>query len=208
MAADAEIGHEAGVLSHVLFVLCLELLRGKDEDTMSIAVICMLNKVAEHLRAFLRWALPAAMEQLRMSLHMQEYPPQYNNFNVDTLEQLGMLRVFGPIAVRGFTFKVALWLGLRRRQSDDTWYGLILWWNVLYVHFSRASDRLYLFAEDLLDRIQLPSGGPLRKKGIQLGIPSQTKQQRDHDESLVRRHLFLANLRNVSNEIWTQLGIP
>ena len=81
----------------------------------------MLNKVAEHLRAFLRWALPQAMERLRVSLGCREPYDRYHNFDLDMLEQLGMLRVLGPVAVRGFTFNVAFWLGLRRRRRDDTW---------------------------------------------------------------------------------------
>ena len=63
--------------------------------------------------------------------------------------QLGMLHVHGPVIVRGFTFKVTFWLGLRRRMRDETWFGVILSWNLLYVHFTRASDRLYMLMEDL-----------------------------------------------------------
>ena len=54
---DDEIGHEAGVFSHLLFLLCLELSRGATRGCINIVIICMLNKVAEHLRAFLRWTL-------------------------------------------------------------------------------------------------------------------------------------------------------
>ena len=111
-SAEAEIGHEAGVFSHLLFMLSLELLLGAKQECINIVVICMLNTVAEHLRAFLRWALPAAMEHLRVSLGLPAFASRYDSFNFDTLVQLGMLRVLGPVVVRGFTFRVAFWLGL------------------------------------------------------------------------------------------------
>ena len=115
----------------------------------------MLNKVAEHLRAFLRWTLPQAMKYLGSQLRHQLPYDDYHNFDFDMLQESGMLRVLRPIAVRGFTF----WLGLKRRRSDETYDGLILIWNVLYIHFTRASDRLYILMEDLRDLIPLPKGG-------------------------------------------------
>ena len=187
-------------------MLCLELFSGARHGCINIVVICMLNKVAEHLRAFLRWALPKAMERLRVSLGWWTPSARYDNFNFDTLVQLGMLRVLGPIAVRGFTFKVAFWLGLRRRLRDETWFGLILCWNVLYVHFTRASDRLYILMEDLREGILLPESGALRSKGLRMGVKGSDDRYRNNDDALVRRHLFMANLYCVSDRFWWDLG--
>jgi hypothetical protein len=194
-----EIGHEAACFTHMLFLLCLELLAGVQHESMSIVIICLLNHVARDVTAFLRWALPLAMEELRAQLQLPPYPDKYDAFRFDTLVSLNCLRVVGPVLVRGFTFKVAFWLGLRRRTDDDTWAGLILSWNILYVHFTRASDRLYMFMEDLRPGVRLPSRGALRAKALELGLRDHPiLEPLDADDALVRKYVFLANLKCVS----------
>ena len=142
----------------------------------------------------------------RLSLGCREPYDRYHNFDFDMLDQLGMLRVLGPVAVRGFTFNVAFWLGLRRRRRDDTWYGLILTWNVLYIHFTRASDRLYILMEDLREGILLPEFGPLRSKARSMGVEGRHHRYRNNEDALVRRHLFMANLFCVSDRVLWALG--
>ena len=118
---------------------------------------------------------------------------------------LGMLHVHGPVIVHGFTFKVTFWLGLRRRMRDETWVGVILSWNLLYVHFTRASDRLYILMEDLRQGILLPRSGALRARGLALGVTGSDHGRRNMDDALVRRQLFLANLKYVSDKVLLQL---
>ena len=84
-STDAEIGHKAGVFSHLLFLLCLELFCGAKHGCINIVVICMLKKVAEHLRAFLRWTLSEAMERLRASLGWWEPSARYHNFDLSLI---------------------------------------------------------------------------------------------------------------------------
>ena len=202
-----EIGNEQGMFSHLLFSLSLELLAGMHDGCISIVVICLLTKVAKHVRAFLRWALPATMEELRVTLHLPEYHVHYQRFNFDALSASGELRVLGPVVVRGFTFKVAFWLGMKRRRDDKAWCGLITWWNLLYVHFTRASDRLYVLMEDLTDGVVLPAADcDLRRRGMKLGISGHNPSW-SGPESLLRRQLHLASFKCLSEQIFAELDV-
>ena len=82
----------------------------------------------------------------------------------------GGLRVVGPVLVRGYTFRVTFWLRLRRRARAGTRAGLILRWNIHYMHFTRASDPLYVLMENLRAGTRHPSTGSLRTKALQLGL--------------------------------------
>ena len=107
---------------------------------------------------------------LREQLHLADYHDRYDNFDLDALIQKGYLSVIGPFAVRGFTYDVCFWLGLKRRAHDATWAGLISHWNLLYVHFTRASSRLYVFLEDLSEGIKFPATGQLYARALKCGL--------------------------------------
>ena len=117
-----------------------------------------------------------------------------------------MLRVLGPVVVRGFTFKVAFWVGMRRRILDETWLGLILIWNVLYVHFSRASDRLYVLIEDLRAGISLPPSGALINEARDVGVYGVRGRHSLGDDSKVRHQLQLARLIVLFDTVWNEMN--
>lgn len=202
---DVEIGHEKACFSHLLFFLCQELLRCVDGQNPRIAVVCMLLAVRDHVTVFLRWTLPRAMERLRQQLRLQPFPAKFSGFDFDTLVQMEYLSVIGPFAVRGFTYEVCFWLGLRRRIMDATWQGLILLWNILYVHFTRASARLYILLEDLCDGIRFPATGQLHRKALRLGLPKTNAESDLTEDSNTRRLLFLANFTLVCKKAFAAL---
>ena len=85
---------------------------------------------------------------------------------------------------------------------------MITFWNLLYVHFTRAAERLYILMEDLRDGIQFPRGGKLRETGLNLGLGEKAQELDKHNDAETRRLLFLANLCNVSHRVCkTQLGV-
>ena len=89
------------------------------------------------------------MEWCRLLFGLAPFPPEFNDFNYDTLVECGILTISGPVWVQGHTYDIAFWLGLRRRHEDLHYHGLILIWNLVYVHFTRASKRLYVLLENL-----------------------------------------------------------
>ena len=200
--AHAEVGEEAGVFSHVLFTLCLELLVGTQLDEVNIVMICLVDSVVEELAMFFRWVLPKAMEHLRMACGLLVYPEKYHRFNFDALVESGMLQLVGPSFIGEVSCRVTFWIGIRRRSRIDSWSCLIGKWNVLNAHCTRASDRLYLFFEDWCEGIVEEASGTLHGTGPVRGVRLRTRRLGNFENALARRRHFLVDLRRVSNDIW------
>ena len=89
--------------------------------------------------------------------------------SADHLMAAGLLKLVAVQNLRGLTCDLLFFVVPRRNPLDDTWEGDILREFVLYSVMMRATQRLVIVTEYMVN-VPLPDKGTLRDAALQLGV--------------------------------------
>ena len=153
--AESDSGNTEVARSEALFVqaavaIGAELLLG-GEDVVCVAFHTTILKEFSY---WLRCSLPQIMRNLGQALGLT---PLAEASNVETMESSGRLSYCTTQEAGNVEKPTAVLLAIRQHVNDQCWCGTSLSDRVSrYVGLTRASTRLYIFAENLSQGIQYP----------------------------------------------------
>ena len=194
---DSYIRREASIFIATLFMLGLECVVNRRKERRSIAIICYLSCVIADLKAFLETGLESICRYWHRTLFPNSECPSYN---METLKETVSLAILGPFEAKGKTADIVFLVGMKRKQTDRLYAGLMAEIPLVAMHFTRARLRLYAFVHDLLldtakQEIELErkEGPTLRAKSPKQNINFVTKKM--NNTNIVYEELKFEHLR-------------
>ena len=160
-----QVANSHSVFVHAAVTVALELLWGKEDEP--VLCLAFFPRLLDHFRDWLYAHLDEALDAVAHWTDCARPRPGGEHFDLELLERTGRLVFLTVDKADDVTVPVAVLLALRHHMADYCWAGSSLLDRTRrVVSLTRATKRLYVFAEDLRRWVFAPHPATARTTDI------------------------------------------
>ena len=160
----AEVTRSKTLFVHAAVAIALEVLVTQTPGNSTILCISFYTRLLDEFRSWLRDALKPILHWVSGVLRVAIVTGL--DTTCETLERSGRLAFLNTQKAGGVTVSATILLAPRRQTTDQCWAGTaLLHRGYRYVGLTRATERLYVFAEDLRPGLRVPMQQTDRRVG-------------------------------------------